>query len=186
MNPDSLIVQLIPVRIMQEVSLTRHRHTAAGSLSGGQQRLLALALELLNDRRILFLDEPTSGLDSTASLELVTILRRLSRKVKHAVPATGRSDQLRSDWIRLYQIRLDHIILDQTRSGQVRSDPIKSDDIISYQIRSDQTISYQNRSDPTRTDRIIFHPFAMIYRYFGGRTVPLPRKPIAPQYIDCV
>lgn len=53
----------------------------AGRLSGGQQRLLALALELLNDRRILFLDEPTSGLDSPASLELVTILRRLSKKV---------------------------------------------------------------------------------------------------------
>ncbi|CAM9541379.1 unnamed protein product, partial [Laminaria digitata] len=48
---------------------------------GGQQRLLALALELLSNRRILFLDEPTSGLDSTASLELMTVLRRLSRKV---------------------------------------------------------------------------------------------------------
>lgn len=108
-----MIAQRIPARIMQEVSLTRHRHTAAGSLSGGQQRLLALALELLNDRRILFLDEPTSGLDSTASLELVTILRRLSRKVKHAVPATEiRSDQIRS----------------KTRVDQIRSDQVKIQD----------------------------------------------------------
>lgn len=66
---------------MKEISLVRHRDTLAGSLCGGQQGLLALALELLNDRRILFLDEPTSGLDSTSALELVTILRRLSRKV---------------------------------------------------------------------------------------------------------
>ncbi|CAN0380698.1 unnamed protein product, partial [Laminaria digitata] len=65
---------------MKEMSLDRHRDTAAGSLSGGQQRLLALALELLSNRRILFLDEPTSGLDSTASLELMTVLRRLCRK----------------------------------------------------------------------------------------------------------
>lgn len=38
-------------------------------------------MELLVDRKIIFLDEPTSGLDASASLELVTILKRVSRKV---------------------------------------------------------------------------------------------------------
>ena len=56
-------------------------HTKAGSLSGGQKRRLKIALELLVDRQLLFLDEPTSGLDASASLELVTLLKRLSRKV---------------------------------------------------------------------------------------------------------
>lgn len=77
-----VVVRLIHTRVMKETSLGRHRNTKADSLSGGQQRLLALALELLNDRRILFLDEPSSGLDSTASLELMKILRRLSHKVR--------------------------------------------------------------------------------------------------------
>ena len=63
--------------------MSPHRETKAGRLSGGQQRLLALGLELLGDRRILFLDEPTSGLDSPGSLALVTILRRLCKKVKN-------------------------------------------------------------------------------------------------------
>eukprot|EP00904_Undaria_pinnatifida_P003159 jgi/Undpi1/12844/HiC_scaffold_7.g02511.m1 len=78
---DSYIRKCGYMRIMQEVTLSAHRETMAGRLSGGQQRLLALALELLGDRRILFLDEPTSGLDSPGSLALVTILRRLCKKV---------------------------------------------------------------------------------------------------------
>eukprot|EP00904_Undaria_pinnatifida_P003157 jgi/Undpi1/12842/HiC_scaffold_7.g02509.m1 len=78
---DSYIRKSGYMRIMQEVALSPHRETKAGRLSGGQQRLLALGLELLGDRRILFLDEPTSGLDSPGSLALVTILRRLCKKV---------------------------------------------------------------------------------------------------------
>ena len=81
--PFFLCITHEPIRIMHEVTLSAHRETMAGRLSGGQQRLLALALELLGDRRILFLDEPTSGSDSPASLALVTILRRLCKKVKN-------------------------------------------------------------------------------------------------------
>eukprot|EP00752_Nemacystus_decipiens_P011511 g10221.t1 len=66
---------------VKQASLERSAHTRAGDLSGGQKRRLKIALELLVDRRILFLDEPSSGLDATASLELVTILKRLSEKV---------------------------------------------------------------------------------------------------------
>ncbi|CAM9178383.1 unnamed protein product, partial [Hapterophycus canaliculatus] len=68
-------------RAIQQTSLERCAHTKAGALSGGQKRRLKLALELLVDRKIIFLDEPTSGLDASASLELVTILERLSQKV---------------------------------------------------------------------------------------------------------
>lgn len=81
--PDPLLSPPSPVddRVIEETALLRSRDTKAGSLSGGQKRRLTLALELLADRRILFLDEPTSGLDATASLDLLRILKRLSRKV---------------------------------------------------------------------------------------------------------
>ncbi|CAM9405066.1 unnamed protein product [Sphacelaria rigidula] len=84
--PGTLEAQVNRVEtVIEETALVKTRHTKAGSLSGGQKRRLTLALELLADRRILFLDEPTSGLDATASLDMLRILKRLSRKVTMVV-----------------------------------------------------------------------------------------------------
>jgi energy-coupling factor transport system ATP-binding protein len=49
-------------------------------LSGGQQRRLSLAVQLLRDPKVLLLDEPTAGLDWAVRDEVVELLARLGRE----------------------------------------------------------------------------------------------------------
>jgi branched-chain amino acid transport system ATP-binding protein len=50
----------------------------AGTLSGGQQQMLAIGRALLNDNRLLLVDEPTKGLAPALVADVAHVLERLS------------------------------------------------------------------------------------------------------------
>ena len=63
---------------LQEVGLEHlPLYTAPQSLSGGQQRRLALAVQLIRQPHLLLLDEPTAGLDWSMRRQLVNLLAKL-------------------------------------------------------------------------------------------------------------
>ena len=65
-------------RALQEVGLAHlPLHTSPESLSGGQQRRLALAVQLIRQPYLLLLDEPTAGLDWSMRRQLVNLLAKL-------------------------------------------------------------------------------------------------------------
>ncbi|MCP9791442.1 ABC transporter ATP-binding protein [Vulcanococcus limneticus] len=68
-------------RVLAQVGLAGlSLQQAPERLSGGQQRRLALAVQLLRDPKVLLLDEPTAGLDWSVRGEVLQLLDQLSRE----------------------------------------------------------------------------------------------------------
>ena len=60
--------------------LAARRNQPAGSLSGGEQQMLAVARALMTKPRILMCDEPSLGLAPTTTQSLFSLLDRLSKE----------------------------------------------------------------------------------------------------------
>ena len=61
--------------------LSERRNQQAGTLSGGQQQMLAIGRGLMTKPRVMLLDEPSLGLSPLLIKEIFTIIRRLNKEM---------------------------------------------------------------------------------------------------------
>lgn len=64
--------------ILEMLGLSDTIETFTGKLSGGQQKRLSIALELVDNPQVIFFDEPTTGLDSSSASQCLSLLKRLA------------------------------------------------------------------------------------------------------------
>jgi ATP-binding cassette, subfamily G (WHITE), member 1 len=65
-------------KILETFGLTECANQLTKYLSGGQQKRLSIAQEIVDDPKIIFLDECTTGLDSVSSMQCINLLRKLA------------------------------------------------------------------------------------------------------------
>ena len=67
------------VEALKKVGLENQIHKKPNQLSGGQMQRVAIARALINDPDILLADEPTGALDSETSVQIMELLKEISK-----------------------------------------------------------------------------------------------------------
>ena len=68
------------IKVLKKVGLGDHIYKRPNQLSGGQMQRVAIARALINDPDILLADEPTGALDTKTSVQIMALLKEVSKE----------------------------------------------------------------------------------------------------------
>ena len=105
--------------------LKERRHQQAGTLSGGEQQMLAVSRALMLRPRLLLLDEPSFGLAPLIVREIFEIMRAINEREKTSILLVEQNAAMALDLAdHAYLIETGRVVLSGT------ADDIKSDDAV--------------------------------------------------------
>ena len=101
--------------------LKERRKQYAGTMSGGQQRMVAIARALMSDPKLLILDEPSLGLQPSIVAEVFEVLKELKKTVSILVTEQNVRESLRAI-DRGYVLENGKIVIEDSAEG-LRTNP---------------------------------------------------------------
>lgn len=100
------------LKALKDVGLEQHINKRPNQLSGGQMQRVAIARALVNDPEIILADEPTGALDSDTSVQIMDLLKAIS-KDKLVIMVTHNPDLAKEYSSRIINIK-DGVIISDT------------------------------------------------------------------------
>ncbi len=105
--------------------LADRRRQAAGTLSGGEQQMLAMGRALMSRPKILFLDEPSMGLSPLLVLEIFNIIRDINESGTTILLVEQNARMALQIAHRAYVLETGSIVLSGTGAELMNSEEIK-------------------------------------------------------------
>lgn len=90
--------------ILEKVGMFRYRNRPAGMLSGGEKQRVGIARAIVKAPNIIIADEPTGNLDSQNSLEIMNIIKAISKE-KLVILVTHENDLAKFYATRIIEIQ---------------------------------------------------------------------------------
>ena len=126
------------------VGLEKHMNKKPNQLSGGQMQRVAIARALVNDPDILLADEPTGALDTKTSVEVMNILKNIS-KDKLVIMVTHNEDLAKKYSTRIISIQDGSITGDTNPYNQKdKKDSIDNNKKTSMSFLTALSLSFNN------------------------------------------
>lgn len=123
--------------VLERVGLGKQLHKKPSQMSGGQMQRVAIARALINDPDILLADEPTGALDSETSVEIMNLLKEIS-KDKLIIMVTHNPELAEEYANRIIRLRDGNIVDD--------SNPCSIDELKVNKEKGDRKISKTSMS----------------------------------------
>jgi len=105
--------------------LAERKRQAAGTLSGGEQQMLAIGRALMSRPKILFLDEPSMGLSPLLVIEIFNIIKDINDSGTTVLLVEQNAHMALQIAHRAYVLETGSIVLSGTGAELMQSDEIK-------------------------------------------------------------
>ncbi len=135
---------------LDKVGLSDQIHKKPNQMSGGQMQRVAIARAIVNDPEILLADEPTGALDSKTSVQIMEILKEISKE-RLIIMVTHNPELAETYSTRIVRLKDGEVISDSDAVQTVPDAPIKegenSEDISSFDAEH-ETLANAGEAQP--------------------------------------